>query len=198
MMILVTAFDPFHNEATNASQLVLDELKTRVEIQTQILPTSFHRCYPILRQAVASYKPDAVIMLGEAEDRPHISLERIAINLNDARIQDNDGVQLVKTKIEQKGPDGLFTRLPIDPVIEEVTEQGHQVSVSNTAGTFVCNHIMYEALYHLPKSMPVGFIHVPILKEQGYDTPFQFEKEDIVATMVKVILAMKKHIPVVE
>jgi pyroglutamyl-peptidase len=198
MMILVTAFDPFHYEATNASQLVLDELKTRVEIQTQIIPTSFHRCYPILRQAVASYKPDAVIMLGEAEDRPHISLERIAINLDDARIEDNDGVQLRTTPIEKKGPDGLFTRLPIDEMIADVSPSAVTVAVSNSAGTFVCNHIMYEALYHLPKSMPVGFIHVPILTEQGYETDIEFDKEAVVSTMVKMIVALKKRLKSVE
>jgi pyroglutamyl-peptidase len=198
MTILVTAFDPFNQEATNASQLVLDELKTKVEIQTQLLPTSFHRCYPILRQAVASYKPDAVILLGEAEGRPHVSLERIAINLDDARIADNDGVQLCKIPIEKKGPDGLFTRLPIDAMVEELQATEYPVGISNTAGTFVCNHIMYEALYHLPQTLPVGFIHVPILREQGYETEFQFEKEVVVSTMVQIIEALKKRLTAVE
>ena len=197
MTILVTAFDPFDQETTNASQLVLDELKTRVEIHTQILPTSFHRSYPILRQAVASYKPDAVIMLGEAKGRPQVSLERIAINWDDARIEDNDGVQLRQTWIEKKGPDGLFTRLPIDRLVTDLEVTEVSVGVSNSAGTFVCNHIMYEALYHLPKSMPVGFVHLPILTEQGYDTEFQFEKEAVVATMVKMIVALKKRLSAV-
>jgi len=194
MTILVTAFDPFNQETTNASQLVLQELQKKLDIQAVVLPTSFHRSYPLLRQAISSYKPDMVLLLGEAENRPYVSLERIAINLDDARIEDNDGVQLIQTKIERKGPDGLFTRLPIDAIVPALKEAGHKVAISNTAGTFVCNHIMYEALYHLPKSLPVGFIHIPILKEQGYDTKIQFEKQEIVATMEAMIQAIKTQL----
>lgn len=191
MTILVTAFDPFHQEETNASQLVLEELRQKLDIQAVVLPTSFHRSYPLLRQAISSYKPDVVLLLGEAENRPFVSLERIAINLDDARIEDNDGVQPLQTTIERKGPDGLFTRLPIDHIESIVKQAGHKIAISNTAGTFVCNHIMYEALYHLPKSLPVGFIHIPILKEQGYDTEIQFEKAEIVATMEAIIQVIK-------
>ncbi len=191
MHVLVTAFDPFKGEATNASQLVLEALKERIDIQVQILPTSFHRSYPLLRQAVSSYKPDVVILLGEAENRPYVSLERIAINMDDARIDDNDGVQLIQSKIERKGPDGLFTRLPIYNIAPKLKEAGLKVQITNTAGTFVCNHIMYEALYHLPKKLPVGFIHVPILTEQGYETTIHFDKEEIVTTMIAVISEIK-------
>lgn len=191
MHVLVTAFDPFKGEATNASQLVLEALKERIDIQVQILPTSFHRSYPLLRQAVSSYKPDVVILLGEAENRPYVSLERIAINMDDARIDDNDGVQLIQSKIERKGPDGLFTRLPIYNIVPKLKEAGLKVQITNTAGTFVCNHIMYEALYHLPKKLPVGFIHVPILTEQGYETTIHFDKEEIVTTMIAVINEIK-------
>lgn len=191
MHVLVTAFDPFKGESTNASQLVLEALKERIDIQVQILPTSFHRSYPLLRQAVSSYKPDVVILLGEAENRPYVSLERIAINMDDARIDDNDGVQLIQSKIERKGPDGLFTRLPIYNIAPKLKEAGLKVQITNTAGTFVCNHIMYEALYHLPKKLPVGFIHVPILTEQGYDTDIHFDKEEIVTTMIAVINEIK-------
>ena len=191
MHVLVTAFDPFNGESTNASQLVAEALKERLDIQVQILPTSFHRSYPLLRQAVSSYKPDVVILLGEAENRPYVSLERIAINMDDARIEDNDGVQLIRSKIENKGADGLFTRLPIYDIAPKLKEAGHKVQITNSAGTFVCNHIMYEALYHLPKRLPVGFIHVPILTEQGYDTDIQFDKEEIVTTMIAVINEIK-------
>lgn len=191
MHVLVTAFDPFKGEATNASQLVLEALKERIDIQVQILPTSFHRSYPLLRQAVSSYKPDVVILLGEAENRPYVSLERIAINMDDARIDDNDGVQLIQSKIERKGPDGLFSRLPIYNIAPKLKEAGLKVQITNTAGTFVCNHIMYEALYHLPKKLPVGFIHVPILTEQGYETTIHFDKEEIVTTMIAVINEIK-------
>jgi len=194
MNILVTAFDPFHQEATNASQLVLEELRQRLDIQAVVLPTSFHRSYPLLRQAISSYKPDVVLLLGEAENRPFVSLERIAINLDDARIEDNDGVQPLQTTIERKGPDGLFTRLPIDQLEATVKEAGHKIAISNTAGTFVCNHIMYEALYHLPKSLAVGFIHIPILKEQGYKTDIQFDKSEVVATMEAVIQAIQTQL----
>ena len=191
MKILVTAFDPFNQETTNASQLVLDALQTHVSIIPVILPTSFHRSFPLLRQAVSSYNPDVVILLGEAEHRSTVSFERIAINLDDARIADNDGVQLIHTPIERKGPDGLFTRLPIYEILPILQAAGHPVSISNTAGTFVCNHIMYEALFHLPKKLPVGFIHLPILIEQGYQTDMQVEKDLVVTTMVAVIQAIQ-------
>ena len=194
MTILVTAFDPFHHSTTNASQLVLQELRSKLDIQTIVLPTSFHRSYPILRQAISSYKPDLVLLLGEAENRSFVSLERIAINWDDARIEDNDGVQLIQTKIERKGPDGLFTRLPIDSILPALKAAGHHVAISYTAGTFVCNHLMYEALFHLPKSLPVGFIHIPILREQGYETEIQFDKSEIVATMEAIIQAIQAHL----
>ncbi len=194
MTILVTAFDSFNQSTTNASELVLRELREKLDIHGMVLPTSFHRSYPLLRQAISSYKPDLVLLLGEAENRPFVSLERIAINIDDARIEDNDGVQLIQTKIERKGPDGLFTRLPIDTIVPALKETGHKVVISNTAGTFVCNHIMYEALYHLPKSLPVGFIHIPILKEQGYKTDIAFEKSEIVATMEAIIHAIQTQL----
>jgi len=194
MTILVTAFDSFNQSTTNASELVLRELREKLDIHAMVLPTSFHRSYPLLRQAISSYKPDLVLLLGEAENRPFVSLERIAINIDDARIEDNDGVQLIQTKIERKGPDGLFTRLPIDTIVPALKEAGHKVAISNTAGTFVYNHIMYEALYHLPKSLPVGFIHIPILIEQGYKTDIAFEKSEIVATMEAIIHAIQTQL----
>jgi pyroglutamyl-peptidase len=191
---MVCAFDPLNHEATNASQLVLEELRQRLDIQAVVLPTSFHRSYPLLRQAITSYKPDAVLLLGEAKNRPFVSLERIAINLDDARIADNDGVQPVHTRIERKGPDGLFTRLPIDAIVPALKEAGHPVAISNTAGTFVGNHIMYEALYRLPPSLPVGFIHIPTLKEQGHHHEHDIDQATVVATMEAIIAALQDHL----
>ncbi len=191
MKILVSAFDPFNQEVTNASQLVLTELANHVQIIPVVLPTSFHRSFPLLRDAISSYNPDVVLLLGEAEHRAFISLERVAINIDDARIADNDGVQLIETKIERKGPDAIFTRLPIHELAAQLKAAGHPVAISNSAGTFVCNHIMYEALFHLPKKLPVGFIHIPILKEQGYQTDIEFDKAEIVAAMISLIEALE-------
>jgi pyroglutamyl-peptidase len=191
MKILVSAFDPFNQETTNASQLVLAELAKHDHIIPVVLPTSFHRSFPLLRQAISSYQPQMVLMLGEADGRIGVQLERVAINLDDARIADNDGVQLILQPIEPKGPVGIFTRLPYAKVIPALQASGHEVSLSNSAGNFVCNHLFYEALYRLPKTLPVGFIHVPILKEQGYATDIHFDKEEIVTTMIALIDEMK-------
>lgn len=187
MKILVSAFDPFNQETTNASQLVLAELAKHDHIIPVVLPTSFHRSFPLLRQAIASYQPQMVLMLGEAGGRTHIQIERVAINLDDARIADNDGVQLIQQPIEPKGPVGIFTRLPYTKVLPELHAAGHAISVSNSAGNFVCNHLFYEALYRLPKSLPVGFVHLPLLNEQARSETPSFERDQIVDSMLALI-----------
>jgi pyroglutamyl-peptidase len=192
MKILVSAFDPFNQETTNASQLVLEELAKHDDIIPVVLPTSFHRSFPLLRQAISSYQPQMVLMLGEADGRKGVQIERVAINLDDARIADNDGVQLILQPIEPKGPVGIFTRLPYAQVIPALQASGYEVSLSNSAGNFVCNHLFYEALYRLPKALPVGFIHLPILKEQGYKTDVSYDKDVIVKAMLAVIEEIQK------
>ncbi len=192
MKILVSAFDPFNQETTNASQLVLEELAKHDHIIPVVLPTSFHRSFPLLRQAISSYQPQMVLMLGEADGRKGVQLERVAINLDDARIADNDGVQLILQPIEPKGPVGIFTRLPYAQVIPALQASGYDVSLSNSAGNFVCNHLFYEALYRLPKTLPVGFIHLPILKEQGHKTDVSYDKDVIVKAMLAVIEEIQK------
>jgi Pyrrolidone-carboxylate peptidase (N-terminal pyroglutamyl peptidase) len=190
MKVLVSAFDPFNQEVTNASQLVLTELAKHDHVIPVVLPTSFHRSFPLLRQAIASYQPDIVLMLGEAGGRTHIQIERVAINLDDARIADNDGVQLIQQPIEPNGPVGIFTRLPYTKVLPELIAAGHAISLSNSAGNFVCNHLFYEAVYRLPKTLPVGFIHLPLLSEQARTETPAFAREQIVQSMVALIDAL--------
>ena len=118
--------------------------------------------------------PDAVVSLGQAGGRKAVTPERIAINLMDARIPDNEGQQPAEQPIEPGGPDGCFSTLPVSAMAQAIREAGLPGEVSNTAGTFVCNQVMYRVLRHAAKTMPdtrCGFIHVPYLPEQAEGKP---------------------------
>ena len=115
---------------------------------------------------------DAIVMLGQAGGRSAVTPERIAINIDDARIPDNIGDQPVDRPIVPGGPTAIFATLPIKAMVTAMQEAGISAAVSNSAGTFVCNHLMYRVLHHLDGSgVPAGFVHVPYLPEQVADKP---------------------------
>ena len=122
------------------------------------------------------HQPDAVVCVGQAGGRFGITPERVAINVDDARIADNKGQQPLDTVIQADGAPAYFTTLPVKAMVEAVKKAGLPTSLSNTAGTFVCNHIMYQNLYYLANHYPKtqgGFIHVPYVTEQVVDKPGQ-------------------------
>lgn len=172
MKVLVTGFDPFGREAINPAFLAMEKVKDRIpgaRISKLEVPTVFHRSIQVLKEAIEKEKPDIVLCLGQAGGRYDISIERLAINLDDARIEDNEGNQPIDEKIFEDGENAYFTKLPIKAMVKNIRDQGIPASVSNTAGTFVCNHLMYGLLYMIEKDYPHirgGFIHVPFIPDQ--------------------------------
>ncbi len=173
MKALVTGFEPFGPDAVNPSREAVLRLSSRLgdlTIETRIEPTVFGRAIAALEDAIVTTQPDIVLGVGLAGGRAELSLERVAINVDDARIPDNDGQQPIDQPIVAGGPAAYFTGLPVKRAVAALREAGLPAIVSNTAGTFVCNHIFY-GLMHLVASrrLPVrgGFLHVPYLPEQA-------------------------------
>lgn len=175
--ILITGFDPFGGESMNpayeAVKLIPDEIKG-VEIVKLEVPTVFHKSIDVLEKAIVKENPDVVINVGQAGNRFGVTPERVAINEDDARIKDNEGNQPIDEKIFEDGKNAYFSNLPIKAMVEEIKKEGIPSSVSNSAGTFVCNHLMYGLMYLIDtkyKDIKGGFIHVPFATEQVLDKP---------------------------
>ncbi|MHA8111337.1 pyroglutamyl-peptidase I [Lactobacillaceae bacterium Melli_B4] len=167
MKILVTSFTPFDHQSTNTSSDILKLIPTQIQDTTIItleLPTSFKQNSQQIEQAIASNLPDVVINLGQAHGRNSITPELVAINRDDARIPDNDGFQPDDMPIQSNGENAYFASLPIKAIVQNIKQVGLPSQVSTTAGTYVCNHIMYEVQYLIAHHYPnikAGFIHVP-------------------------------------
>ncbi|WP_206919049.1 pyroglutamyl-peptidase I [Alicyclobacillus suci] len=178
--VLVTGFDPFGGEQVNPAleaikrltgRVIEDELGTIHIIPVEI-PTVFGASIASLRQAMAANRPDIVICVGQAGGRHHITPERVAINVDDARIPDNAGNQPIDESIVADGPAAYWTGLPIKAIVRALQDAGIPASVSNTAGTYVCNHLFYGLMHLLNTEYPGirgGFIHIPFLPEQVVD-----------------------------
>lgn len=172
MKVLITGFDPFGGEKINpAFEAVkrLDNTINGVEIIKKEIPTVFKKSIKLLEELIELENPDIVICVGQAGGRFDITVERVAINIDDARIKDNEDNQPIDEKIFNNGENAYFSKLPFKAIVQKIRESGIPASVSNTAGTFVCNHIMYGLLYLINKKYPNirgGFIHVPFLPEQ--------------------------------
>ena len=178
--VLITGFDAFGGDAVNPSWLAAKALHNRVILGHQVnaatLPTVFDESLVRLRVLLEQHKPTLTICVGQAGGRSAMSLERVAININDACIADNAGAQPVDTPVVPGAPAAYFSTLPIKAMLLALQSEGIPAEVSQTAGTFVCNHIFY-CLMHLLATEPSakrsvkrsrgGFIHVPWLPEQG-------------------------------
>ncbi|SFN57010.1 pyroglutamyl-peptidase [Candidatus Pantoea varia] len=172
--VLMTAFEPFGGETINPSWEALRALEGRqiggATIVTRQLPVVFSEVLHVLNQALEEIKPDAILSVGQAGGRSDITVERIGINVDDARIPDNAGHQPVDEPIVAGGPAAYFSRLPIKAIVAAVREAGIPASVSQTAGTFTCNRVMYGLLHWLEQQKSPargGFIHIPYLPEQA-------------------------------
>jgi pyroglutamyl-peptidase len=177
MRVLLTGFDPFGGEATNPSYEAIKKVPDTIDdikiIKKQI-PTVFRKSIEILEQSIEEYNPDIVICVGQAGGRYEVSIERVAINIDDARIPDNEGNQPIDEAIFTDGDTAYFSNLPLKAITNQMKNAGIPVSVSNTAGTFVCNHIMYGLLYLIQRkyhNIKGGFIHVPFIPEQVLNKP---------------------------
>ena len=169
--LLITGFDPFDGATVNPSWEAVKLLPDTVgdyELYKLQIPTVFGLAPKTVLEKAAQIQPDVIISVGQAGTRPAVTPERIGINVRDARITDNAGISPKDEPIVPGGPDGLFSTLPIKAMIAAIQEAGLPASVSNTAGTFVCNDVLYSLLHHYAGSnVRCGFIHVPWLPEQG-------------------------------
>jgi pyroglutamyl-peptidase len=169
---LVTGFEPFGGDKVNPSSLAVARLKKRygsLVVHTATLPCSFARSSSVLQAAIDKVKPDIVLCVGLAGGRSELCLERVAINVQDARIRDNDGRQPIDKPVVKGGPAAHFATLPIKACVAAMRQAGLAAAVSNTAGTFVCNHILYSLLdiaSRRPTSLRGGFLHVPYAPDQ--------------------------------
>ena len=173
MQALVTGFEPFGGDAINPAGEALPLLPRDIDglaIATRLLPCVFGQAIAALEDAATEIRPDIVLCVGLAGGRAELSLERIAINIDDARIPDNAGQQPIDRPIAAGGPAAYFATLPIKACVAEMRKAGLPAAVSNTAGTFVCNHIFY-ALMDIAQSHPIpmrgGFLHIPYVPEQA-------------------------------
>ena len=177
MKILVTGFDPFGGERVNPALEAVKSLPSEIhgaEIHWVEIPTVFYKAADVLETAIIRYQPDAVLCIGQAGGRASLTPERVAINQDDARIPDNQGNQPIDTPIRLDGQAAYFSTLPIKAMVQAIKEEGLPATVSNTAGTFVCNHLMYQALYLANKKFPhmrAGFMHIPYMTEQVINKP---------------------------
>ncbi|MEQ1967868.1 pyroglutamyl-peptidase I [Xenorhabdus nematophila] len=176
--ILITGFEPFGGETVNPSWEAIKPLQgcqiAGASVEICRLPCVFDNSLEHLYAAIERVKPDVVIATGEAGGRSAISVERVAINVNDAPILDNAGKQPIDTPIIAGGSAAYFSALPIKTIVNELKRVNIPAIVSDTAGTFVCNHVMYGLLHYLNQHYPAirgGFVHVPYLPEQAAKYP---------------------------
>ena len=177
MKILVTGFDPFGGEKVNPALEAVKSLPSEIhgaEIHWVEIPTVFYKSAEVLETAIVRFQPDAVLCIGQAGGRASLTPERVAINQDDARIPDNQGNQPIDIPICLDGQAAYFSTLPVKAMVQAIKEEGLPATVSNTAGTFVCNHLMYQALYLADKkfaNMRAGFMHIPYMTEQVINKP---------------------------
>ncbi|MGX6979790.1 pyroglutamyl-peptidase I [Vagococcus elongatus] len=175
MKILVTGFDPFGGEPVNPaieSVKRLPEIINGAQIITLEIPTVVKKSLAKIEEAVAKHNPDVILSVGQAGGRPDIIVERIGINVDDCRIPDNEGNQPIDEPVCEDGPAAYFVNLPIKAMVANIRAGNIPASISNTAGTFICNHVTYGVQHLVQTKFPgkrSGFIHIPFLPEQVID-----------------------------
>ena len=195
MKVLVTGFDPFGGEPVNASHEAVRRLPARIgalEIATATLPTSYGRSLAALEAAIARAKPELVLCVGQASERAALCVERIAVNIQDARIPDNDGAQPADRPVVAGGPAAYLATLPVRAAIAALRAESLPAELSMSAGTFVCNHVFY-GLMHLAATrghaFRAGFLHVPCLPPPATRAAPRMALEEIVRGITIVLEA---------
>ena len=169
--VLLTGFEPFGNASLNPSGEIVKQINGD-NIVTAILPVAYAQSAERLLALIAEHNPDVVICLGQAEGRKEITPERVAINLDDARLADNEGVLRNDVKILADGPDAYFSTLPLKEIVEAIKAAGVPAAVSLSAGAFLCNHVFYVAQNKFAGTkIRSGFVHVPLMDEQAGEFP---------------------------
>ena len=175
MKILVTGFDPFGGEPINPAIESVKRLPDNIagaEIIKLEIPTVRKKSLEKIEKAINEHNPDVILSIGQAGGRFDISIERVGINLDDFRIPDNEGNQIIDEPIFLDGENSYFVKLPVKAMVQNVQKNNIPASISYTAGTFVCNHVLYGILYLIEKKYKgkkSGFIHIPFLPQQVVD-----------------------------
>ena len=169
--VLLTGIEPFGTATSNPSGEIVKQISGD-NIVTAILPVAYAQSGERLLQLIAEHNPDVVICLGQAEGRTQITPEKVAINLDDARLADNDGVLRNDVKIIESGPDAYFSTLPINEIVEAIKARGVPATVSLSAGAFLCNHVFYVAQNKFAGTkVRSGFVHLPLMDSQAAEFP---------------------------
>ncbi len=211
-MILVSGFTPFNGEKINPSwQIVkaLPDVISGFRVKKLRVPTAFGESIKAVTNAIDKHHPQIVLCLGQAGGRTHMSVERVAINIDDAGIADNQGAWPIDQAIVQGAPAAYFCTLPIKAMVEAMRQKGVPAEVSNTAGTFVCNHLLYGVLHHIALLKPAqgkqpaaarypmraGFMHVPYADSQivGREQLFSLPIAEMAIATKAAIMAAIKH-----
>ena len=177
MKVLVTGFDPFGGEPINPAPEAVKAMKDTIagaEIVKMQIPTVVGKSIEKIHQKMKELQPDLVISVGQAGGRFGVTPERVAINVTDARIPDNEGNQPIDEPIFPDGPAAYFSNLPVKAMVQAIKDAGYPSVLSNSAGTYICNHVMYGILYYIEKEFPNvrgGFIHVPYAPSQVVNKP---------------------------
>ena len=188
--ILVTGFDPFGGESTNASWEAVKRLPNEIgnlQIHKLEIPTVFGEAAEKVLQAAEALHPQVILCVGQAAGRSAVTHERIGINIRDARIPDNRGYVPADVPVVPDGPAAYFATVPVKDMVSAIQQKNIPASVSNSAGTFVCNDLFYTLLHHFDGTpTQVGFIHIPLLPEQGSSA---LPLEDAIAALTAAIEA---------
>lgn len=177
MKILITGFEPFGGESVNPAYeavKLLPDMAGDIQIVKMEIPTVFGEAGKVVETGILQHQPDAVICVGQAGRRADIGVERVAINLVEASIPDNAGNQPMDVKVQEDGDTAYFATIPVKAMVKNIKDHGIPASISSTAGTYVCNSVMYDLLYLIDRKYPSirgGFIHVPYATEQGVGKP---------------------------
>ncbi|WP_274917317.1 pyroglutamyl-peptidase I [Streptomyces sp. WZ-12] len=174
--VLLTGFEPFGGESLNPSweavRAAVAAPLDGVQLYAAELPCVYGGSVTALRAAIAGIRPDVVVCVGQAGGRPDITVERVAVNIDDARMPDGAGAEPIDEPIVPGGPAAYFATLPIKACVAAVRAAGLPASVSHTAGSFVCNHVFYGLAHLIATELPQmrgGFVHVPYAPEQVTD-----------------------------
>jgi pyroglutamyl-peptidase len=199
--LILTGFEPFAGASLNPSQLLIEQIEkfkfADLQIVTEVLPVEYLGASSRLLELINQHQPTAVIATGQAEGRSEISIERIAVNLANARLADNSGRIMVDEQILQHGEEELTSTLPITEMVSAINQSGIPAGESNSAGAFVCNYIFYQMQNVLKlTNIPSGFIHLPLVTEQQSEFPDKptMPLKDIVKGIEAAINELKKFI----
>lgn len=203
--ILLSGFEPFGGDTINPALEAVKLLKNRTlkggEIHIVQTPVVLQKSIDTVVEAIKEVKPDIVVTIGQAGGRYGVTPERVAINMDDYRIKDNEGNQVIDTPVVKNAPNAYFSTLPIKAMVKAMRDAGFPSSVSDSAGTFVCNHLFYGVQHFIVSNkLPIrhGFVHIPLLLEQALDaTKPTMSLESIVSAlhvMLQAILDNEKDL----